>query len=366
MNEERMTKACLLQEMQKLRQRIAELERQLAEPCRPVPAAAQRPTDPSSPDSTNRQTRTEDDLNRSGKLLESALANTSDAVFISDAVGNFVVFNEAFASYHRFKSKEECSKRISECFGRFEVFSADGTPIFPEMCAVSRALRGERGENVEYTLRLKSTGETWTGRYNFSPIHSIDGQIIGSVVVAHDITWEKQIAEVLRESEQRLAFHTDNSPLGIIELDTNFVVTRWSGESERIFGWKASEILGRKIMDLDMIFEDDIPHVRKVSERLSSGVSRHVFSCNRNYTKDRKIIICEWYNSVLLNDHGKMISVMSQILDITERKHTEEALRQATEDVRELAKNLRELAADSIKTEQRERRRISALLHDHV
>ncbi|MBP7633439.1 PAS domain S-box protein [Candidatus Ozemobacteraceae bacterium] len=366
MNEENMTKARLLQEMQKLRQRISELERKLDEPCGPIPAAAQRPPAPSNPDSAKRQTQIEDDLNCSRKMLESALANMSDAVFISDADGNIVEFNEAFATYHRFKSKEECSRRISECFSRFDAFFADGTPASSELWAVPRALRGERGENVEYTLRLRSTGETWTGRYNFSPIRSQDGQIIGSVVIVHEITRDKQVAEFLRESEQRLAFHTDNSPLGIIEWDTNFVVTRWSGEAERIFGWNAAEILGRKLLDLNMIFEDDIPHVHRVSERLTSGLSRHVFSCNRNYTKDRKIIICEWYNSVLLDDHGKMISVLSQILDITDRKHTEDALRQATEDVRELAKNLRELAADSIRTEQRERQRIATLLHDHV
>ncbi len=357
MNVERMTKARLLQEMQKLRQRISELERQLADRCGPGSMKQ---------DFTSRKTRSEGHLNFNETLLDSALANMSDAVFITDANGNIIEFNEAFAVYHRVANKEDCSHHIAECFDRFDAFTADGTPIPTDMWPVPRALRGERGENVEHTLRLRSTGETWTGRYNFSPIHSQDGRIIGAVVVAHEITREKQIAGVLRESEQRLAFHTDNSPLGIVEWDTNFTVTRWSGESERIFGWNASDTLGRKIMDLDMIVEDDIPHVQMVMERLTSGLSKHVFSCNRNFTKDRKIIICEWYNSVLLDDHGRMISVMSQILDITERKHTEEALKQANEDVHELAKNLRELASDTIQTEQRERQRIAALLHDHV
>lgn len=332
-----MTKARLLEEMQRLRERVAELERQVSGR----------------------------DPQKSGTLLASALENMSDAVFISDAAGNFIEFNEAFATYHRFSSKEECSRHISACFDRFEVFTADGKPALPEMWVVPRALRGESGKNVEYTLRLRSTGETWVGRYNFSPIRSPEGIILGAVVVAHEITEERHTAEILRESEQRLSFHMNNSPLGIVEWDTNFIVTRWSGEAERIFGWTAQETLGKRIMDLNIVFEDDIPHLLRVMTRLTSGVSRHVFSCNRNYTKDGKVIICEWYNSVLVDDQGKMLWVMSQVLDITERKMTEEALRQANED-QELAGQLRELATETIQTEQRERQRIASLLHDHV
>ena len=124
--------------------------------------------------------------------LKTAFENMIDAVFISDAHGNLIDFNDAFVTYHRFENREECSKIIFDCSNILDVFMADGTPVPLDMWAVPRALRGEIGTEVEYTLRRKNTGETWIGSYNFSPIRDNNGVVVGSVVVARDITERKQ------------------------------------------------------------------------------------------------------------------------------------------------------------------------------
>jgi PAS domain S-box-containing protein len=129
----------------------------------------------------------------------------------------------------------------------------------------------------------------------------------------------------LRESEERLRFHVENSPMAVVEWDKNFIVTRWAGAAENMFGWSAEETVGKPIMDLHLIYEEDLPIVERVMAQLSDGATRHVVSANRNYTKDRRILHCEWYNSVLSDQAGKMASVMSLVLDITVRKQMEEA-----------------------------------------
>jgi signal transduction histidine kinase len=72
------------------------------------------------------------------------------------------------------------------------------------MWALPRALRGESAANAEYTLRRKDTGETWVGSYSFAPIRDKDGAIVGSVVVARDITDHKRAEEELRRSRDEL------------------------------------------------------------------------------------------------------------------------------------------------------------------
>jgi PAS domain S-box-containing protein len=147
-----------------------------------------------------RREQTEQSLRQSQAKLSAALAAMTDSIIITDADGRFVNFNDAFASFYRFKSKAECAKSFDEFTSMFDVFLASGEPAAREMYAIQRALRGETATNAEYTLRRKDSGETWVGSISFSPIRDKDGAIIGSVVTSRDVTearrshLERQIA----------------------------------------------------------------------------------------------------------------------------------------------------------------------------
>jgi PAS domain S-box-containing protein len=154
-------------------------------------------------DTTERK-QAEEALRESNAKLEAALDSMTDAVCISDAEGRFIDFNDAFATYHRFKNKGECLKTLAAYPDIVEVFMADGQPAPLDMWAVSRALRGETVSNAEYTLRRKDTGERWVGSYSFAPIRNKDGVIVGSVVAGRDITEHKRMEEELRRSRDEL------------------------------------------------------------------------------------------------------------------------------------------------------------------
>jgi PAS domain S-box-containing protein len=164
-----------------------------------------------SQDITERK-RAERALRESQANLEAALSSMTDAVFISDAAGQFINFNDAFATFHRFKSKDECAKTFAEYPDILDVFMANGELAPLDMWAVPRALRGETATSVEYSVRRKDSGETWVGSYSFSPIRDKGGVIVGSVVVARDITEFKQAQEEVRklnvELEQRVKERT--------------------------------------------------------------------------------------------------------------------------------------------------------------
>ena len=138
--------------------------------------------------------RAEEALRDSREKLRAALASMTDAVFISDVDGRFIDFNDAFATFHRFASKEECATTLEEYPDFLEVSLPDGTVAPLDQWAVSRALRGEVMTDAEYNLRRKDTGETWVGSYSFGPIRDSAGAIVGSVVVGRDIT-ERKLAE---------------------------------------------------------------------------------------------------------------------------------------------------------------------------
>ena len=135
--------------------------------------------------------------------------------------------------------------------------------------------------------------------------------------------------QALQESELRLRSHLENTPLAVVEWDQDFVVTRWAGEAEAMFGRSAEETVGRPIMDLHMIYDEDIPIVERTMAKLTDGEHSQVTSSNRNVTKDGRVIDCTWYNSVLLDAQGTMRSVMSVVEDHTERRRAEELLHES-------------------------------------
>jgi len=154
-------------------------------------------------DITDRK-RAEADLLASTAKLNAALESMTDAVFISDVDGNFINFNEAFATFHKFKNKSECAKTLAEYPGFLDVYMATGELAPLDMWAVPRALRGEVRLNEEYSLRRKDTGESWTASYSFAPIRDPEGKIVGSVVVGRDITEHKKVEQEIRILNDRL------------------------------------------------------------------------------------------------------------------------------------------------------------------
>jgi signal transduction histidine kinase len=86
--------------------------------------------------------------------------------------------------------------------------------------------------------------------------------------------------------------------------------------------------------DFRWIYKEDERQVAEVSADLLSGANPSRFSANRNYRKDGAVIHCEWYHSSLVDASGRLRSILSLVLDVTERRRAEEQLRQRNRTLR--------------------------------
>jgi PAS domain S-box-containing protein len=145
----------------------------------------------------------------------------------------------------------------------------------------------------------------------------------------------------LKKSQQKLALHLHQTPLGAIEWDLNFEVAEWNLSAERIFGYNRLEAMGRHGVDL-IVPESAKEYVRQLSITLLTNQGG-VTSLNENIRKDGKIILCEWYNTTLVDADGSIIGVASLIQDVTEFHSAVEKLRASEERFRQLAENIHEV-----------------------
>lgn len=65
-------------------------------------------------------------------------------------------------------------------------------------------------------------------------------------VIAHarDLRWRKKMEQLLGEQDSWMRALVAASPLAIITVDTALIVRSWNAAAERIFDWKAEEVLG--------------------------------------------------------------------------------------------------------------------------
>ncbi|KAM3097609.1 PAS domain S-box protein [Phormidesmis sp. 146-12] len=146
-------------------------------------------------------------------------------------------------------------------------------------------------------------------------------------VVAHDISQRKQAEAELQRSQQKLALLIQQSPIGVIEWNTQFEVVAWNLAAAMIFGYSSDEAIGQTAEFL--LTETAKPHVDHWQQLLTQkGGNR---STHENLTKQGTTIACEWYNTPLIDAAGQVIGAASLVVDVSSRQQAEITLQQANE-----------------------------------
>ena len=271
----------------------------------------------------------------------------ADAVFISDAEGRFLDFNDAFATFHRFQSKKECATSFAEYPDILDVFLADGTLAPVDKWAVPRALRGEVGANAEYALRRKDSGETWVGSFSFSPIRDQDGAIAGSVVVARDITDSKRAEAELRNQREWLRVTLSSIADAVLATDAEGKVTFLNPVAASLTGWTQDQALGHPAHAVfRTIDEARLEEVEDIVARvLSEG---HVVSLPDRtalVAGGRRKISIEATAAPIRDGAGNMLGAVLVFRDTTEEHRAQEVLRESEGQFRTLANAIPQLCS---------------------
>lgn len=131
---------------------------------------------------------------------------------------------------------------------------------------------------------------------------------------------------------EQLAYHIENSDVGVIQYDANFEIQSWSKACEGIFEWTAEEIVGKTVQDIDLVYPHDMGLLDELAEGFEDPQFNSYSIINRNFTKRGRIVNVEWYCSIFRDDGGAMLSLLAVVVDRTAEL---QALR-ALEDERQL------------------------------
>lgn len=142
-----------------------------------------------------------------------------------------------------------------------------------------------------------------------------------------DLSARARVEDELRRANERWNLIVEQMPLAFIEFDSKAKVLAWNPAAERTFGYKAADTLGRQ--GLDMIVPQQLrKEIDTVVQRLLKK-SGGMHSVNENLTKDGRIILCEWFNTPVVDRAGNVVSIISLTQDVTARRSLEQQMQQA-------------------------------------
>ncbi|CAA9459364.1 MAG: diguanylate cyclase/phosphodiesterase (GGDEF & EAL domains) with PAS/PAC sensor(s) [uncultured Rubrobacteraceae bacterium] len=279
--------------------------------------------------------RAEKALKESEERFRSLIQNSSDIITIVSEKGEILYQSPSMLRVLGHELRDRIGKNV---FESALVHPED----LPHQAEAIRKTLGVPGALESFELRMRHRDGSW--RYIEAMAQNLleEPSVGGIVLNARDITGRRQAEEALRASEERFKSLIQNSSDMITVVGANGEIMYHSPSIERVLGHEPGSRIGKNVFESALIHPDDIAlHSEAIRKTLSEpGNSRTVEMRMRHRDGSWRYIEATMRNPVAESGlHG----VVANSRDITERKRTEEALRESEERFRLLAETTNDL-----------------------
>jgi PAS domain S-box-containing protein len=249
------------------------------------------------------------------KVMESAVFGLG----VLDLAGRFTLANEHFGKIMGYVPEELLGKPYSLLLS-----PENDAAVRPLFLSVIQEKRRLADREIEV---MRKDGSAATVLFSWSPLLA-QNEVTGVVGTVLDITELKKLEKALRESEQRLRLIIETTLDGVITIDADGMITGWNTQAEKIFGWPAREVLGRRLSETIIppgyreAHERGLKHFRATGEGPVLNRRIELSALNR----DGREFPVELAITPIRS--GPEISFSAFVRDITDRKRAEAEIRE--------------------------------------
>ncbi|MBK7178985.1 MAG: PAS domain S-box protein [Chloroflexi bacterium] len=168
------------------------------------------------------------------------------------------------------------------------------------------------------------TGQTRWYNSRIQPVYDSEGHITAALLIAYDITSQKEAEIALVEERGFVDAIMDTAEALIIGLDNEGHIMRFNWACEALTGYSFGEVAGRPFWDF-LLLEEEKEEIKKVFHQMQAGDFPNT---HENYwlTKSGERRAIAWANTCQLDTLGKVKYVIGTGIDITKQKQTEAEL----------------------------------------
>lgn len=241
-------------------------------------------------------------------------------VFYKDKENNFIATNKAFENVMAMPKEKLEGKSLFEIYPKeeAEAFWKDDLEVINSGHAKRNIIEPMDTVNG---LRIVQTDKI--------PHFDENGNAVGVIGFAIDITEQKKAEAALQESQQRYATTLASIGDAVIATDISGKIIFMNPEAEKLTGWTINEATAKPSEEIFYIINE---HSRqKVESPINKVLSEGIIASLANHTilikKDKTEIAIDDSGAPIRNNKGEMTGVVLVFRDITERKKNETEFR---------------------------------------
>ncbi|WKA54643.1 PAS domain S-box protein [Planococcus shixiaomingii] len=262
--------------------------------------------------------KTQREIEIERKRLNSLVENNANAVFEFDHQKNFISINKKVTEVTGFSEEELLGQSI--------------VSLVVDSCleeALSYFEKALEGNAVEFeTIIYTKNQEMAIFHVNTVPI-IVEEKVIGIYAIAKEITEQKKMERLLRESEQRYKSIFDNHPHGILTFDRTGNLESINAGTETITGYSMNELLAASLLSIILPEETE-----KVQHHFYKAINekqpeRYELAFRH---KNGQLIDLQTINIPIIVDE-QVVGIHSIVTDITEVYRAQKALTETKEEL---------------------------------
>jgi len=202
-------------------------------------------------------------------------------------------------------------------------------------CPLQKMLRTRQRESTE--LKVPDTNR-WL-IVTVDPVIDKEGNLVSAVRITRDITERRKAEEAMRRERDKAQRYLDVAGVMLVAIDSEQRVGLINKKGCDILGYKEEEILAKNWFDnfLPERIRDEVKAVFEKNIRAEADVSEYYENPILTKSGDERFIA--WHNTILKDEKGNVVATLNSGEDITERKRSEQALRESEQRYRDLFEN---------------------------
>lgn len=272
---------------------------------------------------------------RENQHFQSVITSMGAGVAVADEAGKLVFFNPAAEKFLGMGLTDTPCEQWSERYGLF--LPDQVTPYPTEQLPLVQAIRGNALDKVEIFMRHPGRPEGAWLLVTTRPLRGESGQPRGGVAVFTDVTARKRLEEALRKSEEKYRSLYTSTPVMMHSIDRNGRLISVSDFWLESLGYERTEVIGRN--SVEFLTAESRKYAREVvlPKYFLEGICKDVpYQFVKKNGEHMDVLL----SAIAERDaEGHIVRSLAVLIDVTERKRVEAALRESEERLRSILDN---------------------------